>query len=101
MIDIKIEKSRKLLILSALGHADYAPYGTDIVCAGVSSIIMGLCAALGDGNTETQISSGKVIIRTKSCEEAKYIFKFAEKALGLIAAEYPEHVKLATNNTAR
>ena len=101
MIDIKIEKHKKLLSLSAIGHAGYAPYGADIVCAGVSSIIMGLCASLDGSCTETHISSGRAIIRTRYCRRSEYMFRFAEKALGLIAAEYPKHLKLSVNTNAR
>ena len=101
MIDIKIEKHKNLLTLSALGHAGYAPCGSDIVCAGVSSIIMGLCASLDDKHSETHISSGKAVIRTRHSRRAEYTFRFAEKALGLIAAEYPAHVRLSVNINAR
>ena len=100
MIDIKIEKHKRLITLSALGHADYASYGSDIVCAGVSSIIMGLCASLDSSHTETVIASGKAIVRACNGRKSRYMFHFAEKALGLIAAEYPEYVKLSANNNA-
>ena len=36
MIKIKVEEKS----ISILGHADYADYGKDIVCASVSSIVM-------------------------------------------------------------
>lgn len=101
MIDVKIEKHKRLLTLSALGHASYAPYGSDIVCAGVSSIIMGLCSSLDGRRTEIHISSGKAIIRARYSRKAEYFFRFAEKAIGLIAAEYPMHVRLSANTNAR
>ena len=101
MIDIKIEKNKKLLTLSALGHAGFAPHGSDIVCAGVSGIIMGLCASLDSTCAETHISSGRAIIRAHDSRETRYMFRFAEKALGLIAAEYPQFVKLSANINAR
>ena len=101
MIDIKIEKHKKLLTLSALGHAGYAPIGSDIVCAGGAGRIMGLCASLDSTSAETHISSGRAIIRARDSRKTRYMFRFAEKALGLIAAEYPEFVKLSANCNAR
>lgn len=98
MIDIKIEKGKKLITLSALGHASYAAYGSDIVCAGVSGIIMGLCASLDSSRTESLIASGKAIVRARNNQKARYMFHFAEKALGLIAAEYPRCVRLSVHN---
>jgi len=34
--------------LEVRGHADYAAHGEDLVCAGVSSIMFGLCNALDE-----------------------------------------------------
>lgn len=97
MIDIKIQKSGKTLSLSAIGHADYAPYGSDIVCAGVSSIILGLCAALSKDAQRTEISSGQAYIRCSDTKDCRAYFRVVIKALELIVAEYPENIKLVCN----
>ena len=48
MIKIKIKKNKKDIISEVLitGHANYAGYGKDIVCAAVSSIALTTCNAI-------------------------------------------------------
>ena len=101
MIDIKIERDGNAIMLSAIGHADFAEYGSDIVCAGVSSVILGLCSALNSKSSESRISSGCAIVRALFNRESKCYFRFAEKALSLIAANYPENVRFSVNNNTR
>ena len=46
---IKIEATRnngKIISLTVKGHANSAPHGEDLVCAAVSSILVGGCNAL-------------------------------------------------------
>ncbi len=97
MIDVKIERSGKMLSLCAVGHADYAPYGSDIVCAGASSVILGLSGALANVLTHIELSSGLAVIRCPDSRDSRAAFKVAEKALSLIAAEYPKNLKLICN----
>ena len=50
---IKIEATRKdgkIINLSVKGHANSAPKGEDLVCAAVSSILVGGCNALKEPN---------------------------------------------------
>ena len=50
---IKITASRnngKITSLTVKGHANSAPYGEDLVCAAVSSILVGGCNALKEPN---------------------------------------------------
>ena len=50
---IKITATRnngKIVNLTVKGHADSAPYGKDLVCAAVSSILVGGCNALKEPN---------------------------------------------------
>lgn len=50
---IKITASRndgKIVNLSVKGHANSAPKGNDLVCAAVSSILVGGCNALNNPN---------------------------------------------------
>lgn len=41
-------KDSHIIHLDVKGHADYASHGEDLVCAGVSSILFGLCNALDE-----------------------------------------------------
>ena len=50
---IKIEATRKdgkIVNLTVKGHANSAPKGEDLVCAAVSSILVGGCNALSEPN---------------------------------------------------
>ena len=47
MIKVKVTKK----CISILGHADYDDYGTDIVCASVSSIVMCSVEAIASFDT--------------------------------------------------
>ena len=49
MIKVKVTKK----CISILGHADYAEYGKDIVCASVSSIVMCSVEAIASFDTST------------------------------------------------
>ncbi len=97
MIDVKITRVHKTLTLCAIGHANHAPFGADIVCAGVSSLVLGLSAALGANDSHSEISSGRAVIRSKDTRNARSCFKLVQKALELIATEYPENVKITAN----
>ncbi|MBQ7821173.1 MAG: ribosomal-processing cysteine protease Prp [Clostridia bacterium] len=97
MIDIKICKAGNTLSFCAIGHADHAPYGYDIVCAGVSGLVIGLSSALDSDNIHTDISSGRAVIRSKNTRDARCCFRLVQKALELIAAEYPENIKLTAD----
>lgn len=61
---IKIVKYNNTIKIS--GHADYAEYGKDIVCASVSSIITTIvnCIMNIDSNSITYQDDGNVIIIT-------------------------------------
>ena len=41
-----LKKNNRIVGKNSHGHADYANHGEDLVCAGVSSIVIGLCNAL-------------------------------------------------------
>ena len=50
---IKIEATRKdgkIISLTVKGHANSAPHGEDLVCAAVSSILVGGCNAINNPN---------------------------------------------------
>ena len=52
------------------GHAESGPYGQDLVCAAVSSIITGGANALPNkSNYEIDLKSGYALIRSKNHDE--------------------------------
>ena len=67
---IKIEATRKngkIVNLTVKGHANSAPKGEDLVCAAVSSILVGGCNALSQHNCfAIKLDSGDASISEKS-----------------------------------
>ena len=100
---IKITATRnngKIISLTVKGHANSAPHGEDLVCAAVSSILVGGCNALKEPNcfaiklnegdaSVTEISHANehdyevlevMLVQFKSVEEtSKKILKVIEK----------------------
>lgn len=70
MIRITItQKNNKIDSLEIKGHANFAEYGKDLVCAGVSAISVGglnALATLNDKNIELKMSDGYILIRNTS-----------------------------------
>jgi uncharacterized protein len=95
----------RLAALSASGHADFAEYGEDIVCAAVSAVLQ--AARLG----LSQFARSALRVRQKPGEfelswpeEARdresvvAIVSAAELAVEEIARRYPSHVGLVRTN---
>lgn len=68
---IKIEATRKngkITNLTVKGHANSAPKGEDLVCAAVSSILVGGCNALSNPNCfAIKLDSGDASIAEIKC----------------------------------
>ena len=68
MISVSVSERNERILICCDGHADFAPRGRDIVCAGVSALCMGLLGVLegicgdsltvqlGDGLMRAEIS---------------------------------------------
>lgn len=85
--------------LTVLGHANYAEYGKDIVCAGVSALVQALigwaennphvieCVSVDD-------KSGEVIIECQGDEDVAAVFYMTAIGMEQIAEAYPNHVDI-------
>ena len=74
---IKITATRnngKIISLTVKGHANSAPHGQDLVCAAVSSILVGGCNALKEPNCYAiKLNEGDAsIIEKKHANEHDY-----------------------------
>ena len=80
------------------GHANYAEYGKDIVCAGMTALMRTLVKSIEDlteDEIEYEISSGKVDIHFRDLsEESKLLVDSFFVGVFMIANEYPEYVKI-------
>ena len=95
-----IHMSWKKLELTAAGHANNAPKGQDIVCAGISAIVTTLGQyLLADEKwlrPEISLAPGNTMIRARpriwKRKKAKEAYYQAILGLQLIAEQYPGNV---------
>ena len=86
-----------IVAFDAAGHANFAPHGQDIVCAGVASVVQ--TAAIGlervlKRETETEVAGGKLKLRLTAPPDSETQAILETMVLGLkeIAAQYPRQV---------
>lgn len=101
MINITITKKTESVInLSIKGHAGYAEYGKDIVCAGVSGTLGGLNNLQNPESFEITIDNGFAEIRVKDntiiTEHDKIVLETIITQLETIAESYPEYATVKT-----
>lgn len=85
--------------ITVRGHANYAPHGQDVVCAGVSTLAQTLIESI-EGLTEDEIqysiSPGRVDINYRDLSErARLLVSSFFVGVNLIASEYPDNVNIA------
>lgn len=94
MIEVRIRPER----IEISGHAGYAEYGKDIVCAGVTALTQTLIQSienLTDDKIEYRISSGKAEVEYRNLsEKSKTLVDSFFIGICLIAEEFPEYVKV-------
>lgn len=94
MIEVRIRPER----IEISGHAGYAEYGKDIVCAGVTALTQTLIQSienLTDDKIEYRISPGKAEIEYRNLsEKSKTLVDSFFIGICKIAEEFPEHVKV-------
>lgn len=85
--------------LTVIGHANYAEYGKDIVCAGVSSLVQALIGWIEENSWKAECVSvdpkeGEVIISCEGGEDVAAVFYMASIGLEQIADCYPDYVQI-------
>ena len=58
-----IRHDNKIVELSVKGHANSDEYGKDLVCAGVTSIVVGALNALDESNFLIKVNEGNVLVK--------------------------------------
>lgn len=83
------------------GHAGYAPAGQDIVCAGVSALIMAMVDTFETDEIPYSMehSNGYIHLRCLDFSmESGYLFHSVCIGLEHIASIYPDFIKIGGNN---
>ena len=83
--------------IKAVGHANYAQVGKDIVCAGVSILTYTLVSSLTElteDEIEVELDSGKNIIkfRENPSKRAQLLIDSFFIGIQALVAEYPDYV---------
>lgn len=99
MINAKYTVEGGIHTLTVLGHANYAEYGKDIVCAGVSALVQALIGYVANNDCESDFISldekdGEVIISCDGGEATAAVFYMTAIGLEQIAYSYPDHVQI-------
>ncbi|MBQ8339666.1 MAG: ribosomal-processing cysteine protease Prp [Clostridia bacterium] len=102
MIAVYVEKRGKRCRLYVEGHAEYAPDGADIVCAGVSALVGSLLLYAKEcGNCRhlrTDSAPGRFFLSCRGGLGAA--FDLTARGLAAIANSYPRNVRLYTAENA-
>ena len=94
---IKFQKDQ-ISEIEVKGHADSGPKGQDLVCAGVSSICVGILNALDElsnDSCELSMDEAHVLIKSiKVCENAQIILKTMYIELLTMEKTYKKFIKI-------
>jgi uncharacterized protein YsxB (DUF464 family) len=99
MVKAKYTVEGDIHTLTVIGHANYAEYGKDIVCAGVSTLVQALVSWIEENSWKVECISidpkdGEVIISCEGGEEIAAVFNMTTLGLEQIANSYPDHVQI-------
>ena len=92
-----IEGNKHTLIVS--GHANYAEYGKDIVCAGASALVQALIGWIDDADCMVECIdrdhvNNEVIVSCFGGKSVEAVFTMAYIGLEQIAESYPNHLQI-------
>lgn len=111
MISVSFSASGECIGVSAMGHANTAPHGQDIVCAAVSALLCTLAAVLEEAeergkliSLDVKLGHGDVEILCKPKapygKEVTAWFEFTERGIAILAEQYPESIVLSISGAA-
>ena len=106
-----VEQRRILLCMD--GHAGHGAHGKDIVCAAASMLVYTAAQLIGsmariddfDGDPLIELSEGHAVIYAEcrddeGLSELLRVVLYTMTGFRLLAANYPEHVTIITNEAA-
>lgn len=99
MIQVNLKKSNKNIVeLKISGHAESAPYGQDLVCAGVSSVAVGLINSLDElvkDCCDIVYQDNLIIINVlKDNNRVQDILTVGLIQLKTISQQYPKYIEI-------
>ena len=99
MVKVNVKhKENKVISLTMKGHADFAKEGQDLVCAGASSIVVGMMNALGEMAPETcdfLMKKGHVeILVKKVCDHNQILLEALIYQLKTLQETYSQYITI-------
>lgn len=95
MIICQIAKDKeKIKSLEISGHADYAKYNQDIVCAGVSALSFTIAnkIKLIEPTADITINENKMIFNNK--QQINILIETLELGIVMLKEQYPKNIKI-------
>lgn len=104
-VTLYYNKQKDLCRFKLYGHAQYAEYGQDIVCAGVSMIVINTINSIESFTNEPLVTKHDAdtgwlectfpeIQKGKGSEEAKLLLKSMVLGLGSVKEEYGSYIQI-------
>lgn len=89
-------KNQRIYVLKVTGHALSAPYGEDLVCAGVSAIATGGANALKPQGIRIHLSEGLADFQVDNLEEMshQHVLEILWIQLKTIQASYSQFISI-------
>ena len=97
MIKISYKKDKIIKEIKVSGHANFATFGKDIVCAAVSSIVtttINNILTLDDKAIEYVDKDGYILISNKDSELASKLLSTMLDMLSDLQNDYPKNIKI-------
>lgn len=90
--------------ISVEGHADYGPYGQDIVCSAISTLLQTYIesvANLSSDEIKYSIGEGRAFVEHKALsEQGKVLRESFFIGINGVASAYPDNVQIINSITA-
>lgn len=89
-------KGESIVRIEVKGHANYADYGKDIVCSGVSAIVQTAGISVEPLGARVCQNEGHYVIDIgeSDCHDTQVLLKAMEKGIRAIAESYPKNIKM-------
>lgn len=98
MTKVKFSKNSDESLVSITGHAMYANMGSDIVCAGISTLaytIGNQLLELNEEVVEVEIDEGKFLIRVlEPTDKTDLLIDTLVLGLGMIEEQYGDNIEI-------
>ncbi|WP_165815173.1 ribosomal-processing cysteine protease Prp [Levilactobacillus bambusae] len=95
VIHVKMDRTETQARISIYGHAMQAPYGNDIVCAGISTLFTGVANYLSHATADLHPNESIVTAVDLDAGDERLLSMFRE-TVAEIAMAYPNNVELWT-----